>query len=122
MRHNGLFYLLVVGVPALAIAYFFLTVTTVVVLHNAGSRDTEVSMVISGDHSIERTPAKQLKSNSYTLILFNPQTDGDLAVNCVTDGHRNAFALGRETPSKFSVYDVAIDSCDRVSSRRGFSL
>jgi len=74
MRHNGLFYLLVVGVPALVIAYFFLTVSTVVVLHNAGPRDTVVSMVISGDHSIERTPDKPLKANSYTLILFSPET------------------------------------------------
>ena len=122
MRHNGLFYLLVVGVPALVIVYFFLTVSTVVVLHNAGPRDTVVSMVISGDHSIERTPDKPLKANSYTLILFSPETEGELALSCLTGGRRNLFALGRETPSKFSVYDVAIDSCDRVSSRRGFSL
>jgi len=63
-----------------------------------------------------------LKSNSTTLILFGPQTEGDLSVTCVTNGRRNAFALGHETPSRFSLYDLAIDSCDRLLSRRGFSL
>lgn len=122
MRHSGLFYLIVLGVPALAIAYFFLTVTTVVILHNAGPRDTEVSIVISGDGSVERTPDKPLKSNSFTLILFSPKTTGELAVACTADGRRKAFALGRETANVFSFYDVAIDSCERLSSRRGFSI
>ena len=41
------FYTVVVVLPLLVVAYFFINVETLVIVHNAGAGDTIVSMVIA---------------------------------------------------------------------------
>lgn len=122
MSKNIIFYTIVVGIPALVIAYFFLNVETLAIVHNTGAGDTPVSMVIAGEGTYERTPDKLLKADSTTLILFTPQTAGELFVTCMKDGHWKEFSVGHAAPNGFLALDIHIASCERLVSRRSFSF
>ncbi|MGA7713141.1 MAG: hypothetical protein WCA81_14645 [Rhizomicrobium sp.] len=122
MSKNVIFYTVVVGIPALVIAYFFLNVETLVVVHNTGASDTMVSMVIAGGGTYERTPDKPLKADSATLIMFTPQTTGELFVTCMKDGHWKGFSVGHASPNGFLALDLHIESCERLASHRSFAF
>jgi len=116
------FYIVVVALPLLVIAYFFLNVETLVIVHNAGAGDTMVSMVIAGESTYERTPDKPLKADSTTLILFTPQTEGELSVTCMKDGHWKGFPVGHASPNGFLALDLDLESCNRLMRQRSFTL
>ncbi len=122
MNKNVAFYVIVVAIPLLVIAYFFFNVATLVVVQNSGTSDTEVSMVIAGGAGFERTPDKLLKANSATLILFVPQTEGELSVTCMKDGHWKGFPVGHASPHGFTASNITLQSCDRLVSKSGFTL
>ncbi len=107
---NIIFYTLVVGHPALVIAYFFLNVET------HGDRPQYRRQRydgFDGDRgcagTYERTPDKPLKANSTTLILFTPQTTGELFVTCMKDGHWREFSVGQASPTGFLALDIHIE-------------
>jgi hypothetical protein len=112
----------VVALPLLVIAYFFLNVETLVIVHNEGAGDTMVSMVITGRGTYERTPDKPLKADSTTLILFTPQTAGELSMTCMKDGHWKGFPVGHASPNGFLALDLELESCNRLMRRRAFTL
>ena len=122
MSKNIIFYTIVVGLPALVIAYFFLNVETLAIVHNTGASDTTVSMVIAGGGTYERTPDKPLNAHSTTLILFTPQTTGELFVTCMKDGRWKEFSVGHASPNSFLALDLHLASCEGLASRRSFAF
>lgn len=122
MRRNVIFYTIVVGLPVVVLGYFFLNVATLAIIRNAGSRDTVVSMLVSGDGRFERTPDKPLKAGATTLVMFTAKTQGPLSVTCEKDGHWKEFALDQSVPKHFSADLITLQSCDRLVGKRGFSF
>ncbi len=122
MNKSLIFLLVALAFPVVTFAYLFLNDATIAFVHNAGPRDTEISMVIGSGDGFEKTPDKPLKAGAYTWVIFFPHTAGDLSITCRKDGHWKGFADGYDTPQHFSASDITIDSCDRLVSRSGFSI
>jgi hypothetical protein len=121
MNKSLLVLLVALAFPVVTFVYFFLTGATIAFVHNAGPRDTEISMVIADGNSFERTPDKPLKAGHYTWVIFYPHTQGDLSVTCLKDGHWKGFSIGHDAPKRFSASGITLASCDRLTSLRRFA-
>ena len=122
MLKTVIFYGIVIAAPLAMILYFLMEVTTLAVVHNTGSTDTPISLVIDNGHGFERTPDKLAKAKAYTLVMFTPQTEGALAITCKKDGHWQGFALGPASPKTFFASWVNLQSCDRLVSKKVYSF
>ncbi len=122
MSKTIIFYAVVIGAPLAMIIYFLMEVTTLAVVHNTGSTDTSISLVIDNGHGFERTPDKLAKAKSFALVMFTPQTEGALALTCMRDGHWQSFPLGPASPKTFFASWVNMQSCDRLISKKVYSF
>lgn len=122
MYKTVIFYTIVIGAPLAMIVYFLLEVTTLAVVHNTGSTDTPISLVIDYGQGFERTPDKVAKAKSYALIMFTPQTEGSMALTCKKDGHWQSHALGPASAKSFFAAWVTLESCDRLVAKKVVSF
>jgi hypothetical protein len=117
MLKNIIFYGIVIGAPLVMAAYFFLSVTTLALVHNTGDTDTAYSLVIISGSAYERTVDKVVKAGSYAPMSFTPQTTGPLTITCKKDGHWRGFDLGQASPKSFFASFVTLQSCEHVVSK-----
>jgi hypothetical protein len=123
MKKSTIALIVILSIPVLTMTYLMLEGATFAVVHNGGSGGTEVSLLISSGDTFESTPDAPLAAAGYKFIWFQPKTTGALSLTCrKADGHWREYPLGRDTPDKFVVVGVVLDSCVRLVSRRGFSL
>lgn len=123
MRKSTIVLIVLLSIPLLTMAYLMVQGATFAVVRNTGARATQVSLLISGDNTFERTPDAPLSASGLKFIWFRAKTAGALSVTCEKpNGHWREFPLGQDTPDRFIFALISLSACERLASRHGFSL
>lgn len=123
MRKSTVVLIGILSIPLLTMAYLMVQGATFAVVHNGGGRDTQVSLLISGGNTFERTPDAPLAASGLKFIWFRAKTAGSLSISCEkADGNWRQFPLGQDTPDKFIFALVSLNACEGLSGLHGFSL